>query len=87
MIKRRDFIISSGLALGALAIAPSLAFSAKPKNIGLQLYTLRDEFSKNVKGVLEHVAKTGYKDVETYGYSVEKGFFGTSAKDFKNTER
>lgn len=83
MIKRRDFIISSGLALGALAIAPSLAFSTKPKNIGLQLYTLRDEFSKNVKGVLEHVAKTGYKDVETYGYSAEKGFFGTSAKDFK----
>ena len=83
MIKRRDFIINSSLALGALAIAPSLAFSAKPKNIGLQLYTLRDDFSKNVKGVLEHVAKTGYKEVETYGYSAEKGFFGTPPKDFK----
>lgn len=83
MIKRRDFIINSGLALGALAIVPSFAFSAKPKNIGLQLYTLRDEFSKNVKGVLEHVSKTGYKAVETYGFSSEKGFFGTSAKDFK----
>ncbi|CAM3741910.1 sugar phosphate isomerase/epimerase family protein [Flavobacterium chungbukense] len=83
MIKRRDFLITSGLALGAVAIAPSLAFSAKPKNIGLQLYTLRDEFSKNVKGVLEHVAKTGYKEIETYGYSSEKGFFGTSPKDFK----
>ena len=83
MIKRRDFIINSGLALGALAIVPSLAFSAKPKNIGIQLYTLRDEFSKNVKGVLEHVAKTGYKEVETYGFSSEKGFFGTSVKDFK----
>lgn len=83
MIKRRDFLITSGLALGAVAIAPSLAFSAKPKNIGLQLYTLREEFSKNVKGVLEHVAKTGYKEIETYGYSSEKGFFGTSPKDFK----
>lgn len=83
MIKRRDFIINSGLALGALAIAPSLAFSAKPKNIGLQLYTLRDDFSKNVKSVLEHVAKAGYKEVETYGYSADKGFFGTAPKDFK----
>lgn len=83
MIKRRDFLITSGLALGAVAIAPSLAFSAKPKNIGLQLYTLRDDFSKNVKGVLEHVAKSGYKEVETYGYSGKDGFFGTSAKDFK----
>ncbi len=83
MIKRRDFIINSGLALGALAIAPSLAFSIKPKNIGLQLYTLRDAFSKDAKKVLEHVAKSGYKEVETYGYSSEQGFFGTSPKDFK----
>lgn len=83
MIKRRDFIINSSLVLGAIAIAPSLAFSAKTKNIGLQLYTLRESFSKDVKGVLEHVAKSGYKEVETYGYSSDKGFFGTSAKNFK----
>lgn len=83
MIKRRDFIINSGLALGALAIAPSLAFSIKPRNIGIQLYTLRDAFSKDVKGVLEQIAKFGYKEVETYGYSSEKGFFGTSPKDFQ----
>lgn len=83
MIKRRDFIINSSLALGAFAIAPSLAFSIKPRNIGIQLYTLREAFSKDVKEVLEHVAKSGYKEVETYGYSSEKGFFGTSAKDFK----
>ena len=83
MIKRRDFIINSSLALGALAIAPSLAFSTKQRNIGLQLYTLRELFSKDVKGTLEFVAKTGYKEIETYGYSGEKGFFGTSVKDFK----
>lgn len=82
-MKRRDFIINSGLALGALAVTPSFAFSTKPKNIGVQLYTLRETFSKDVKGVLEHVAKSGYKEVEVYGYSREKGFFGTSPKDFK----
>jgi sugar phosphate isomerase/epimerase len=83
MIKRRDFIINSGLALGALAIAPSLAFSTKPRNIGLQLYTLRESFPKDVKGVIEFVAKSGYNEVETYGFSADKGFFGTSPKDFK----
>ncbi|MFL9829607.1 sugar phosphate isomerase/epimerase [Flavobacterium sp. ST-87] len=83
MIKRRDFIINSSLVLGALAIAPSLAFSTKQRNIGLQLYTLRNMFSKDVKGTLEFVAKTGYNEIETYGYSAEKGFFGTSVKDFK----
>nr|AUN37921.1 sugar phosphate isomerase/epimerase [uncultured bacterium] len=40
-------------------------------------------FLKTQKKVLEHVAKSGYKEVETYGYSSEQGFFGTSPKDFK----
>jgi sugar phosphate isomerase/epimerase len=83
MIKRRDFLINSGLALGAIAIAPSFAFSAKKQNIGLQLYSLRESFPKDVKGVLEQVAKAGFKEVETYGFSLKDGFFGTSAKDFK----
>ena len=73
MIKRRDFIINSGLALGAVALSPSLAFAAKPKNIGIQLYTLREAFSKDVKGVLEHVAKAGYKEVVLDGFAGEEG--------------
>lgn len=83
MIKRRDFLINTGLALGALAISPSFAFSSKKKSIGLQLYTLRDAFPKDVKGVLEKVAKAGYEEVETYGFSMKDGFFGASAKEFK----
>lgn len=71
------------MALGAIALAPSLAFSSKNKNIGLQLYTLRESFSSNVKKVLEQVAKAGFKEVETYGFSAKNGFFGTSAKEFK----
>lgn len=84
MIKRRTFLINSGLALGAIALAPSLAFSIKNKNIGLQLYSLRDTFPTNVKLVLEQVAKAGYKEVETYGFSAKNGFFGTSINDFKS---
>lgn len=84
MIKRRTFLINSGLALGAIALAPSLAFSIKNKNIGLQLYSLRETFPTNVKLVLEQVAKAGYKEVETYGFSAKNGFFGTSISDFKS---
>ncbi|WP_413998372.1 sugar phosphate isomerase/epimerase family protein [Flavobacterium sp. W1B] len=83
MIKRRTFLINSGLALGAIALAPSLAFSSKNKNIGLQLYTLRESFPSNVKMVLEQVAKAGFKEVETYGFSAKNGFFGTPVKEFK----
>ena len=84
MIKRRNFLISSGLALGALAIAPSFAFSLKKKSIGIQLWTLRNTLPKDVKGVLAQVGKVGFNEVETFGYSIDKGFFGTSVNDFKS---
>jgi sugar phosphate isomerase/epimerase len=84
MIKRRDFLINSGLALGALAIAPSFAFTSKKRPIGIQLWTLRDTLPKDVKGVLAQVGKVGFNEVETFGYSPKNGFFGTSVKDFKS---
>ena len=84
MIKRREFLINAGLALGALAIAPTFAFDSKKRAIGIQLWTLRDTLPKDVKGVLAQVGKAGFTEVETFGYSVDKGFFGTSVHDFKS---
>lgn len=84
MIQRREFLINTGLALGALAIAPSFAFDSKKRAIGIQLWTLRDTLPKDVKGVLTQVGKAGFCEVETFGYSVDKGFFGTSVRDFKS---
>ena len=87
MIKRRDFLINTGMALGALAIAPSFAFASNKRAIGIQLYTLRDSLPKNVKGVLEQVGKAGFTEVETYGFSTNNGFFGTSVKDFQSISK
>ena len=84
MIKRRDFLINTGLALGALAIAPTFAFDSKKRPIGIQLWSLRDTLPKDVKGVLAQVGKIGFSEVETFGYSAANGFFGTSVKDFKS---
>ena len=84
MIKRREFLINTGLALGTLALAPTFAFNSKKKAIGIQLWTLRDNLPKDVKGVLAQVGKAGFTEVETFGYSVDKGFFGTSVHDFKS---
>ena len=38
------------------------------KNVGLQLYSLRDEMAKDFRGTVEKVAKMGYKGVEFAGY-------------------
>jgi sugar phosphate isomerase/epimerase len=83
MLKRRQFLINAGLALGALAVAPTFAFDSKKRAVGIQLWTLRDTLPKDVKGVLAQVGKIGFSEVETFGYSVTNGFFGTSVTDFK----
>jgi sugar phosphate isomerase/epimerase len=84
MIKRRTFLINTGLALGAVVVAPTFAFNSTNRAIGIQLWTLRDTLPKDVKGVLTQVGKAGFSEVETFGYSIGKGFFGTRVSDFKS---
>ena len=83
MITRRNFIINTSLAAATVLALPSLAFTMDKKEIGLQLYTLRDELPKDVKSTLEKVAKAGYKTVETYGFSIKDRFWGLSPIELK----
>lgn len=83
MITRRNFIVTTGLAATAVWARPSLAFSMKKKEIGLQLYTLRDELPKDVKATLEKVAKAVFTNVETYGFNTKDQFWGLTPKELK----
>jgi sugar phosphate isomerase/epimerase len=84
-MNRRTFIERSALAAGGLAFA-SLSSCSKPvptvnKAIGIQLYTLRELFEKDVMGTLRLVADTGFTEVEAYGYDNGK-IFGVAYADF-----
>jgi len=82
MNKRREFLKATGaLAAGSLILpygctsrkkpveAEEVVEEVKTKNVGLQLYTLRNEIeAEGVVPVLEKVAKLGYKWMEGYGY-------------------
>ncbi|RYF73094.1 MAG: sugar phosphate isomerase/epimerase [Cytophagaceae bacterium] len=82
-ISRADFLKTSALAL-SLPLLTRFDAQAKPvKNVGLQLYTLRDTIMKDPDGVLKKVADIGYKEVETFGFSDGK-FFGKTPKEFKS---
>lgn len=83
MTNRRTFILQAGLVGAGLAILPKLLM-AKANNVaGLQLYTLRQQLPADVKGVIAKVAQAGYKEVEVYGYSKAKGFWGLTPVEFK----
>jgi sugar phosphate isomerase/epimerase len=82
MTTRRKFLTQAGLISAGIMIAPEL-LSAKPERVvGLQLYSLRDQLPKDVKGGIAKVAAAGYKNVEPFGYSKQNGFWGLDAKAF-----
>ncbi|MEO7216028.1 sugar phosphate isomerase/epimerase [Mucilaginibacter sp.] len=82
MTTRRNFLVQAGLVSAAAMLAPTLLSAKGKPGVGLQLYSLRDQLPKDVKGVIANIAKAGYSEVETFGYSKQGGFWGLSAKEF-----
>lgn len=72
-MKRRTFLRTTAVSslvfgqTGGLlaALAPDNVYR---KNLGIQLYTLRDALGKDAAGTLKAVAAAGYKQVEPYGF-------------------
>lgn len=63
-MNRRQFLVSSGVMLGAAALKVSGQTAKRP--LGVQLYTLRKQAKKDLPGVLKAVRDIGYDEVETY---------------------
>ena len=72
MINRRSFlaITSGALAMAGYEAASGgkLVKAAKLEKLGVQLYTVRNEMSKDFEGSLQKIAAIGYKQVEFAGY-------------------
>ncbi len=76
---RRSFLKSAGYASAGLLIAPGFA-KKKYRDIGVQLYTVRDAMAKDPAGTLAKVAQIGYTTVEgNYGPDT---FYGMDPKTF-----
>lgn len=81
-IKRRSFLEGSSLAvLAAMTSVRSYAAGAGTGPlglpIGLQLYTVREEASRDLLGTLKKLQAIGYREVET------AGFYGKSGKELR----
>jgi sugar phosphate isomerase/epimerase len=81
MKKRNYFAIIMILAVSGLFIGTFV--SCKPqKNIGIQLYSVRDSIKTDVPGAIGKVGKMGYKFVEAAGYADGK-LYGMEPGAFK----
>jgi sugar phosphate isomerase/epimerase len=76
-----NLVTLSAAALLVMTIS-SCTKPAVEKNIGLQLYSVRDDMQANPDSTVMEVGKMGYKFVEAAGYSNGK-FYGKSPADFK----
>ncbi len=96
MEKRRKFLKTAGaFAAGSLIVpfgcspkkaqeaAEKTLAPAKSKDIGIQIYTLRNEIQKDgLEVTMEKVAAAGYKLVEPFGYEGRK-YLGKTPQEFK----
>jgi len=69
MLTRRHFIEKAARGIcGGAAVMASKSWAAGqlawPKPIGLEIYTVRDEYAKDPAGTLKKVGEIGYREVE-----------------------
>ncbi|MEO6638834.1 MAG: sugar phosphate isomerase/epimerase family protein [Ginsengibacter sp.] len=86
-LSRRKFLASGSLSLAGTLFLSNELFAGKGKNasdkiLGIQLYSVRDDMTKDPAGTLKQLAAMGYKNVEHANY-VDQKFYGYSPADFK----
>lgn len=86
-MNRRKFIETMGM-FGAAAVLPVSSYSAIKKHkykMGLQLFSVHENMTKDPIGALKAVTAMGYEDFEAFGFDGNNGtFYGRSAAEFKN---
>jgi sugar phosphate isomerase/epimerase len=85
---RKEFLKLSGGLAAAMTLSPLMddlfpgQHTKRLRTFGLQLYTVRDVFEKDPRGVLKQIASYGYKQIE--GYERASGiFWGMTNIEFK----
>jgi sugar phosphate isomerase/epimerase len=85
MLTRRLLIKNSAaLAMGGLLFPKAFGndlFPAKPRKLGIQLFTFFTSIDGDVEGTLQKIAAAGYTEIES-AFSRKGGFYGMSAKEF-----
>ncbi len=81
MKTRREFLKTIGVLSAGTMVLQAFPSCMNKKEIGLQLYTLRDTIGKDTLNTLQQVSKIGYRHIEPYGF--DGNFFGIPALEFR----
>jgi sugar phosphate isomerase/epimerase len=81
MTTRRNFLKNSALVTAGFYM-PFNIVGADVKNVGIQLYTVRNEMLQNAVGTLNLLAKIGYKELES-ARSDKGNYYGLKPRQIK----
>jgi sugar phosphate isomerase/epimerase len=70
-LTRRD-LLQLLAASGVGAIAGARLHAKAPSTLGVQIYTVRDQFAKDPEGTIKAIAEIGYKEIELVYGSLEQ---------------
>ena len=84
MLNRRNFLRSALLLIAAGTVKQKIhaANPLKKNNIGLQLYSVRDDLARNFDKTIKEVIAIGYKKLEAAGYNDGK-FYGKQPQELR----
>lgn len=85
MTTRRKFIQTGSLLTATMMAGNAFgSYFILHKDVGLQLYTVRDEL-KNLDNAIKQVSLAGYNNLELYGYDYKtRLFFGKTVQQFSD---
>lgn len=84
MTNRRNFLIHSGTLLAGSMLLPScMKAGEKLDNLGIQLYTFRDQMAEDAKGTLKLIADLGFKQIES-ARSDKGHYYGLTPTEMKS---
>jgi sugar phosphate isomerase/epimerase len=89
MNSRRDFLKTSGVFAAGSMLLPGLAQASNRKSVkdvGLQLYTVRNEMLADNIGTLKKIAGLGYKEIESAG-SDKGNYYGLKPAEIKKISK
>ncbi len=81
MKTRREFLKTVGVLSAGTMVLNAFPSCSGKKDIGLQLYTLRDTVEKDTLTTLQQVSSIGYSHIEPYGFN--GNFYGIPAHEFR----
>lgn len=84
-LSRRSFLQNTSLAFAGTTLLPwSLQTLDRPvHNLGVQLWSVRNDMADNAVKTLEAIAKMGFRQVEGFGYN-EGEMFGMTTTEYLN---